>query len=71
MTDGTDRLGNPAQHTNGERNQLAGWNYGSVGSAVTAMFTYYKKGLRKSMTDETGTTQYQHNRRQNDSVRIR
>ncbi|KAA9008440.1 RHS repeat protein, partial [Paenibacillus spiritus] len=62
LTDGTDRLGNPARHTYDERNQLTGWDYGSVGSAVTATFTYYKNGLRKSMTDETGTTQYQYNR---------
>ncbi|UQZ35445.1 hypothetical protein C2I18_19095 [Paenibacillus sp. PK3_47] len=62
LTEGTDRLGNPALHAYDERNQLVSWNYGDAGSAVTASFTYYKNGLRKSMTDETGTTQYQYNR---------
>lgn len=62
LVEGTDRLGNPAEHTYDERNQLTAWNYGSTTSAVTASFTYFKNGLRKSMTDETGTTQYQYNR---------
>ncbi|AIQ45744.1 hypothetical protein R70723_07495 [Paenibacillus sp. FSL R7-0273] len=62
LVEGTDRLGNPAQHSYDERNQLTGWNYGAAGNAVTASFTYYKNGLRKSMTDETGTTQYLYNR---------
>ncbi|MCQ4087552.1 RHS repeat-associated core domain-containing protein [Saccharibacillus sp. JS10] len=54
ITGGTTRGGINVVNQYDEQNRLASWSSGDKNGS----FTYYKNGLRKSMTDETGTTQY-------------
>ncbi|MDI4649597.1 RHS repeat domain-containing protein [Cohnella hashimotonis] len=54
LTGGTTRKGTTVTNTYDELNRLKSWASG----AENGSYTYYKNGLRKSMTDETGTTQY-------------
>lgn len=54
LTGGTTRGGINVVNQYDEQNRLTSWTSGDKNGS----FTYYKNGLRKSMTDETGTTQY-------------
>nr|WP_281358140.1 RHS repeat-associated core domain-containing protein [Saccharibacillus qingshengii] len=54
LTGGTTRGGINVINQYDEQNRLTSWTSGDKNGS----FTYYKNGLRKSMTDETGTTQY-------------
>nr|WP_305121013.1 RHS repeat-associated core domain-containing protein [Saccharibacillus sp. JS10] len=54
ITGGTTRGGINVVNQYDEQNRLTSWSSGDKNGS----FTYYKNGLRKSMTDETGTTQY-------------
>ncbi|MEK0317245.1 hypothetical protein [Cohnella sp. 56] len=54
LTGGTTRQGTAVTNEYDELNRLKGWTSG----AKNGSYTYYKNGLRKTMTDETGTTQY-------------
>ncbi|NMO98278.1 RHS repeat protein, partial [Paenibacillus lemnae] len=61
ITGGTTRNAKSVLNQFDERNRLQAWSSGDKNGS----FTYYKNGLRKSMTDETGTTQYVY---QNDNL---
>ncbi|NMO96844.1 RHS repeat protein, partial [Paenibacillus lemnae] len=61
ITGGTTRNAKSVLNQFDERNRLRSWSSGDKNGS----FTYYKNGLRKSMTDETGTTQYVY---QNDNL---
>lgn len=54
VTGGTTRNGISVTNEYDELNRLKAWTSGNKSGS----FTYYKNGLRKTMTDETGTTQY-------------
>ncbi|MDO3413286.1 hypothetical protein QWJ34_26275, partial [Saccharibacillus sp. CPCC 101409] len=54
ITGGKTREGINVLNKYDEQNRLTSWSSGDKNGS----FTYYKNGLRKTMKDETGTTQY-------------
>ncbi|MDO3413390.1 polymorphic toxin-type HINT domain-containing protein, partial [Saccharibacillus sp. CPCC 101409] len=54
ITGGKTREGINVLNKYDEQNRLTSWSSGDKSGS----FTYYKNGLRKTMKDETGTTQY-------------